>query len=172
MSGPVKLVHVVARGRNGVIGREGDLPWRLKSDLKRFKQVTLGKPVVMGRKTWESLPRKPLPGRPNLVVSTTLAEAEGAEVFSDPWHALEAARAAAIQAGVDEVCIIGGAQLYALTLERADRLYLTEVDLAPEGTAVYPEIDEAEWTETSRERIEPGEGDDAAFTLRVLDRVR
>ncbi|TGY88265.1 dihydrofolate reductase [Marinicauda algicola] len=172
MSRAVKLVHVVARGRNGVIGREGDLPWKLRSDLKRFRQITMGKPVVMGRRTWESLPRKPLPGRPNIVVSTTLADAEGAEVFDDPWHALEAARAAAIQAGVDEVCIIGGAQLYALTLERADRLYLTEVDLAPQGSAVYPDIDESAWREVHRERHEPGEGDDAAFTLRVLDRMR
>lgn len=168
----VKLVHVVARGANGVIGREGDLPWRLKSDLQRFKQITLGKPVVMGRKTWESLPRKPLPGRPNIVVSTTMAEAAGAEVFDNPWHGLEAARAAAIQAGVDEVCVIGGAQLYALTLEKADRLYLTEVELSPDGGAVYPDIDEAHWREVRRERVEPGEDDDAAFTVRVLDRVR
>ena len=152
----VKLAFVVARGSNGVIGAGGDLPWRLKSDLKRFKRITMGKPIVMGRKTWESLPRKPLPGRANIVVS----------------RALEAARAAAIQAGVDEVCVIGGAQLYDLLLEKADRLYLTEVDLAPEGDAHFPDLDESLWIETSAERVEPGEGDDAAFTLRVLDRRR
>ena len=172
MSTPVKLVHVVARGANGVIGQEGDLPWRLPSDLKRFKAVTLGKPVVMGRKTWESLPRKPLPGRANIVVSTTLTEAEGAEVFDDLWHGLEAARAAAIQAGVEEVCVIGGAQLYSQTLDKADRLYLTEVELSPGGSARYPQIDEEAWREVHRERVEPGEGDDAAFTLRVLERAR
>lgn len=167
----VKLVHVVARGANGVIGSEGDLPWRLPSDLKRFKAVTLGKPIVMGRKTWQSLPRKPLPGRANIVVSRTMAGAEGAEVFDDLWHALEAARAAAIQAGVDEVCVIGGAQLYAQTLDQADRLYLTEVELSPDGSARYPEIEEGAWREVHRERVEPGPGDDAPFTLRVLERA-
>jgi dihydrofolate reductase len=172
MTDPVKLVHVVARARNGVIGLDGELPWRLKSDLKQFKQVTLGKPVVMGRKTWESLPRKPLPGRPNLVVSRSLASAEGAEVFDNPWHALEAARAAALQAGVDEVCIIGGAQLYGLTLDRTDRLYLTEVELEPNGGTVYPDLDGSEWTEVYRERFEAGPEDDAPFTLTILDRVR
>ncbi|PWE17860.1 dihydrofolate reductase [Marinicauda salina] len=168
----MKLAFVVARGSNGVIGAGGDLPWRLRSDLKRFKEITMGKPIVMGRKTWESLPRKPLPGRANIVVSRSLREAEGAEVFDDVRHALEAARAAAVQAGAGEVCVIGGAQLYDLLLEKADRLYLTEVDLAPEGDAVFPDIDESGWTETSAERVEPGEGDDAAFTLRVLDRKR
>ncbi|MEE4248760.1 MAG: dihydrofolate reductase, partial [Kangiellaceae bacterium] len=78
-----RLAAVVAVAKNGVIGRDGDLPWRIPSDLKRFKAVTLGKPVVMGRKTWDSLPRKPLPGRPNFVVSRTLSEAEGATVFAD-----------------------------------------------------------------------------------------
>ena len=170
-SDPV-LSLVVARAKNGVIGRDGDLPWRIPSDLKRFRQITRGKPVVMGRRTWESLPRKPLPDRPNLVVSTTLApeDAPGAEVFGDVWHALEAARTAAAIAGVNEICVIGGATLYGLLAERAYRIYVSEVDLEPEGDAVFPELDESDWREVSADRIEPGEGDDAGLTLRVLER--
>ena len=169
-SDPV-LALVVARAKNGVIGRNGDLPWRIRSDLKRFKQITRGKPVVMGRRTWESLPRNPLPERPNLVVSTTLRpeDAPGAEVFGDVWHALEAARTAAAIAQVHEICVIGGAALYGLLAERAHRIYISEVDLEPEGDAVFPELDESVWREASAERVEPGEGDEAGFTLRVLE---
>jgi dihydrofolate reductase len=171
VSGP-RLVLVAARGRNGVIGSEGDLPWRIPSDLKRFKAVTLGKPLVMGRKTWDSLPRKPLPGRANIVVSRTVSALEGAEVFASPQAALDAARAAARETGAGEVCVIGGAALYAALIGQADRLYLTEVDLAPSGEARFPAIDEAEWTETAREEVAAGEGDDAGFVLRTLDRRR
>lgn len=170
MSDP-KLVFVVAVGRNGVIGRDGDLPWRIPSDLKRFKQVTLGKPVVMGRKTWDSLPRKPLPGRPNFVISRSLGQADGADVFAEPAAALAAARASAQALGVDEVCLIGGAQLYRDLLDQADRLYLTEVELEPEGDAVFPALEASVWREVSAERVAAGPGDDAGFTLRVLDRA-
>lgn len=169
MSG-VRLAIVVARGRNGVIGTDGDLPWRIPSDLKRFKAVTLGKPVVMGRKTWDSLPRKPLPGRANIVVSRTLGAAGGAEVFADPEAALAAARDAAARDGADEICLIGGASLYAALLDRTDRLYLTEVDLAPDGEARFPDLDPQAWVERSSETVAKGSGDDAGFTLRVLDR--
>ena len=167
-----KLAIVVAVARNGVIGRAGDLPWRIPSDLKRFKQVTLGKPVVMGRKTWDSLPRKPLPGRANFIISRSMTAAAGAYVFADVDACLDEARAAAVDAGTDEVCLIGGAQLYADLLPRVDRIYLTEVDLAPEGDAHFPPLDEAEWREISAERVEASEKDDAGFTLRVLDRTR
>jgi len=166
----IKLAAVVAVGRNGVIGRNGDLPWRIPSDLKRFKQVTLGKPVLMGRKTWDSLPRKPLPGRPNFVISRSLDAAEGALVFADLDAALEQACAAAMAAGVDEVCLIGGAQLYADLLDRTDRIYLTEVDLAPEGDAFFPALDSTLWRQVSAERVSPVDGDDAGFTLKVLER--
>jgi dihydrofolate reductase len=166
---PIALVVAVAR--NGVIGRDGDLPWRISSDLKRFKQVTLGKPVVMGRKTWDSLPRKPLPGRVNIVISRTLAEAPGALVRPDLDEALEAAEAAALADGAAEICIIGGAQIYAAVLARASRIYLTEVDLTPEGDSRFPALDSAQWREVSAERVEAGEGDDAGFTARVLERV-
>jgi dihydrofolate reductase len=166
---PIALVVAVAR--NGVIGRDGDLPWRISSDLKRFKQVTLGKPVVMGRKTWDSLPRKPLPGRVNIVISRTLAEAPGALVRRDLDEALEAAEAAALADGADEICIIGGAQIYAAVLARASCIYLTEVDLAPQGDSRFPALDPAQWREVSSERVEPAAGDDAGFTARVLERV-
>jgi dihydrofolate reductase len=166
-----RLAAVVAVAKNGVIGRDGDLPWRIPSDLKRFKAVTLGKPVVMGRKTWDSLPRKPLPGRPNFVVSRTLAEADGATVFADIDAAISAAQAAAQELGVDEVCLIGGARLYTDLLEQTDRIYFTEVDLEPEGDAVFPALDSAVWREVETERVEPQQGDDAGFTVRILDRV-
>ena len=168
---PARLVLVAARARNGVIGRNGDLPWRAPSDLKRFKQITLGKPVIMGRKTWDSLPRKPLPGRTNLVVSRTLTRAEGAEVFADVGGAIEAARAEAARTGAAEVCVIGGAELYRFALDQADRLYLTEIDLTVDGDAVFPPLNEAQWTEVSRETVPAGPGDEAGFAFRVLDRV-
>ena len=166
-----RLAAVVAVARNGVIGRRGDLPWRIPSDLKRFKAVTLGKPVVMGRKTWESLPRKPLPGRPNIVVSRTLAETDGVTVCTGVDAALDAAEIAARQAGVDEICLIGGARLYADLLDRTDRLYLTEIDLEPDGDAVFPNLDADEWREVKAERVQAQPGDEAGFTARILDRV-
>jgi len=167
----VPIALVVAVARNGVIGRDGDLPWRIGSDLKHFKRITLGKPVVMGRKTWESLPRKPLPGRANIVVSRSLEQAEGAQVFAGLEVALAAAREAAVRDGAQEICVIGGAQLYAALLARADRIYLNEIDLEPEGDARFPALDPGQWRETSAETIAPAPGDEAGFTARVLDRV-
>jgi dihydrofolate reductase len=170
LSGPV-LSLVAARGRNGVIGREGDLPWRLRSDLALFKQTTLGKPVIMGRKTWDSLPRKPLPGRLNLVLSRDGAfEPTGAVVCERFEEALEMAREQAREDGVDEVCVIGGRALFDLALPRARRLYLTEVAAEPEGDVRFPDIDEAGWREVRREAHPAGEGDDFPFTFRVLER--
>lgn len=166
-----KLCLIAARGRNGVIGAEGDLPWRLSSDLKRFKALTGGKPVIMGRKTWESLPRRPLPGRLNIVVTRQDGyRAEGGHVAGDLGEAMDIAFMAADRDGVDEVFVIGGAQIYAATLARADRLYLTEVDAEPAGDACFPAFDEAGWQETAREVFPAGEGDDHAFILRRLDR--
>lgn len=166
----IPLAIVVAVAKNGVIGRGNDLPWRIPSDLKRFKQVTLGKPVVMGRKTWDSLPRKPLPGRANFVVSRTAGHLEGASVCDTPENALQKAREAALASGAGEVCLIGGAALYAALLPLVARLYLTEVDMEPEGDTHFPPLDPAEWREISAERVEAGEGDDAGFVLRVLER--
>jgi dihydrofolate reductase len=165
------LVLVVARGANGVIGREGDLPWRLRSDLQRFKAITIGKPCIMGRKTWESLPLKPLPGRLNLVLSRDLSfEAQGAVVVSSLDEALSMAREHAADDDVNEICVIGGAGLFEAALPRARRLYITEVEASPEGDVRFPDFDETAWTEISREPHPAGEKDDHAFVFRVLER--
>ena len=157
-----KLTLVVAAARNGVIGAGGALPWRLSSDMKRFKAATMGKPVLMGRKTWESLPKRPLPGRQNLVLSRDPDfAAEGGYVFSDMNVLLAAGRAMARASGSDEVCVIGGAQLYRATLPQADRIVLTEVNLAPDGDARL-DLDLSRWREISRERVERGVNDDAS----------
>ncbi|NJC41925.1 dihydrofolate reductase [Brevundimonas alba] len=165
------LALVVARARNGVIGREGDLPWRLRSDLQRFKAVTMGKPCIMGRRTWESLPLKPLPGRLNIVLSKDESfEAKGALVCTTLDEAIEIARETAEEDGVDEVCVIGGTALFETALSRAKRLYLTEVEAEPEGDAVFPPFDETAWKEVSSETFPAGEKDDHPFVFRVLER--
>lgn len=165
-----KLTFVVAVAKNGVIGRDGTLPWRLKSDMKHFKAATMGKPILMGRKTWDSLPRKPLPGRQNLVLTRDADfKAEGAWVYTDLAAMIAAARAMAEAAGVDEACVIGGAQLYNAALPQADRIVLTEVNLTPEGDA-HLNLDLSHWREVSREHVERGEKDDADFVVRILER--
>ena len=170
-----KIALVVARARNGVIGRDGDLPWRLRSDLQRFKAATVGKPCIMGRKTWESLPLKPLPGRLNIVLTKdgsyeTEGMSKGALVCSNLGEALSIARETAEEDGVDEVCIIGGTALFEMALPRAQRLYITEVEAEPEGDAHFPAFDEAAFVETLSEPHPAGEKDDHAFTFRTLDR--
>ena len=165
------LALVVARARNGVIGRDGGLPWRQRSDLQRFKAVTMGKPCIMGRRTWESLPLKPLPGRLNLVLSKDESfTAKGALVCTTLDEAVEIAREQAMDDGVDEVCVIGGTALFAMALPRAKRLYLTEVEAEPEGDALFPGFDEGAWTEVSSEAVPAGEKDDHDFVFRVLER--
>jgi dihydrofolate reductase len=161
----------VARARNGVIGRAGDLPWRLASDMRRFRALTLGKPVIMGRKTWESLPRRPLPGRLNIVLSRDPAfEAEGAVICGDFAEASEIAREQAAEDDADEVCVIGGADLFALALPRARRIYLTEVEGEPAGDVTMPALDEAGWAEVRREATPAGPDEEYATVFRVLER--
>lgn len=169
---PPAICLIVARGRNGVIGRAGDMPWRLSSDLKHFKALTTGKPIIMGRKTWDSLPRRPLPGRLNIVV-TRQADfiAEGGQVARDLDTAFDLATAQARIDSVDEVFVIGGAQIYAAALARANRLYLTEVEADPAGDAVFPALVARQWSEVSRRVCEAGPGDDHGFVCRVLERV-
>jgi dihydrofolate reductase len=164
-------VGPVARAANGVIGRGGALPWRLKSDLALFRALTLGKPVIMGRKTWESLPRRPLPQRTNIVLSRDGSFAPaGAVVCEDFSEAVQIGREQAAEDGAEEVCVIGGAALFALALPRAQRLYLTEVEAAPAGDVWFPPFEEADWVETRRESHPAGEGDDHPFVFRVLER--
>jgi dihydrofolate reductase len=161
----------IARARNGVFGREGRLPWRLKSDMALFKQLTMGKPVIMGRKTWESLPRKPLPGRMNIVLSRDGGfEPDGALACETLDEAVQIAREQAAEDGVDEVCVIGGAAVVEAALPKARRIYLTEVEGDPEGEVIVPEFDLSGWTEVRRERHPASEIDEYPFTFRVLER--
>ena len=161
----------VAIARNGVIGRDNALPWRLKSDLAIFKRVTMGKPVIMGRKTWDSLPIKPLPGRLNVVLSRDGSFAPPRAVVCERFNeAVELAREQAEDDGAEEVCVIGGVALFELALPKAKRIYLTEVDAEPEGDVILPAFDEADWKEVSREEHPAGPDDDHAFVFRVLER--
>lgn len=171
MSTNPKLCAIVAMDRNRVIGKEGDLPWRLPSDLKHFKRVTLGKPCLMGRKTWESLPF-PLPGRPNLVLTRNADyAAKGAEIFIDLKTMVGQGYELAGRAGVDEIMLIGGAQLYKALLPHCDRLYITQVDAEVEGDAVFPEIDPTLWRLTRETCAEKGVKDEFSFRIAVFDRV-
>lgn len=140
----MRISLVVAMSINGVIGRNGGLPWHLPSDLKRFKDLTLGKPILMGRKTWESLPSRPLPGRDNLVVSRTssLGEHDGARWFAGLAPALDWARAAK----VEELCVIGGAALFRDALPLADTLHLTRIERDIDGDTLMPPLGSG-WTE-------------------------
>ena len=167
-------VGPLARARNGVIGLGAGLPWRLATDQRRFRALTMGKPVIMGRKTWESLPARfrPLPGRLNLVLSRQPEyEAPGAVVCEDWTEALAIAREQAAEDQVDEVCAIGGADLYALALPRAARIYLTEVEGDPAGDVIMPAIDETGWREVRREAVPAGADDDYPTVFRVLERA-
>jgi dihydrofolate reductase len=169
---PIIALGPVARARNGVIGKDGDLPWRLKTDLALFKKTTLFKPVIMGRKTWDSLPKKPLPGRLNVVLSRDGSfEPEGALVCETLGEALQIAREQAAEDGAEEVCVIGGAAVFAEALPRAKRLYLTEVDAEVEGDTHMPPIDESQWREVRREAYPAGPEDDYPFVFRVLERI-
>src|SRR5687768_6394763 len=171
MSNVILAAGPIARAKNGVIGKDGTLPWRLKSDLAIFRATTMGKPVIMGRKTWESLPKRPLVGRMNIVLSRDGSfEPKGAVVCEEFSEAVSMAREQAEEDGVGEVCVIGGASLFELALPKARRLYLTEVDAEVEGDVVLPPIDESRWTEVRSERHEASDVDEYPFTVRVLER--
>lgn len=150
---------VVAVSANGVIGRDGGLPWHLPSDLKRFKALTLGKPVIMGRKTWASIGR-PLPGRPNIVISRdTHFVAEGAIVVQSLEAALDQARRLAVDLGVDEVCVIGGGEIYRQAIGQADLLHVTTVAAEVDGDTRFPVIDPAIFEKIVDEPLPRGEKD-------------
>ncbi|HEY6023716.1 MAG TPA: dihydrofolate reductase [Pseudolabrys sp.] len=161
----MKIVLVAAIGDNSVIGRDGQLPWRLKSDLQHFRKVTLNRPVVMGRKTHESI-GKLLPGRTNIVLSRDLTlVALGAVLATSLDAALSFARADAVKRGVDEIMVIGGSDIFAATMPMADRLELTLVHASPEGDALFPPVDPEVWQEVWREDHYAGPDDEADFTL-------
>jgi dihydrofolate reductase len=166
----IPVAFVVAIAENGVIGRDNGLPWRLSSDLKRFKALTMGKPVVMGRRTWESIGR-PLPGRDNIVISRDAAyRADGAEVAASLEGALALARTAARHSGADEIVVIGGGEIYRMAMPLADRLYVTHIEAAPTGDTLFPPIDAEEWRAVSREDHPAGEKDSHPWSFVVYER--
>lgn len=162
----------VAIAENGVIGRDNGLPWRLSSDLKRFKQDTMGKPIVMGRKTWESFPKRPLPGRLNIVVTRDREfRAEGADVVHSLEDAVTLATARGrCMAGADEICVIGGGEIYRQALPLADRLHVTHVLTSPDGDTRFPEIDPAIWGIRSSLEVPAGEKDSHATRYTIYER--
>lgn len=170
MSG-VTLSLILAAAENGVIGLEGDMPWRLSGDLKMFRRVTMGKPVIMGRKTFQSLP-KALDGRDNIVITRDdNFQADAVLVVRSPDEALETAAECAEHRSVDEICVIGGAQIYELFLPLAERIYLTRVHSEPDGDTHFPELEMSDWQEISVEFHRKGENDSADYSFIVLERA-
>lgn len=164
-----RITLIAAVARNGVIGNDGAMPWRLSTDLKRFKALTLGKPVVMGRRTFQSIGR-PLPGRVNIVVTRDKSFAhDGLMVV----HSIDAALETASRSpgGESEICVIGGGELYDQTIDRADRLCITRVDAEPSGDTHFPAIDPERWRVVSREDVPMGEKDSAATRFVVYERL-
>ena len=158
------IVLIVAVAENGVIGANGAMPWRLKSDLQRFKALTFGRPVVMGRKTFASIGR-PLPGRTNIVVTRDRDfRSSGVVVANSAADAIAIATGDALRRFATEIAIIGGAEIYAQSMDRADRLEITEVHARPDGDTRFATIDVADWEEVTRVRNPAGPDDSAAFS--------
>jgi dihydrofolate reductase len=157
----MNLTFVVAVAKNSVIGRNGGLPWRLSTDLKHFKKLTMGKPILMGRRTWDSIGR-PLPGRETIIVTRgPKFSAEGAHVAHSIEAGLALAQEQAKRMGADTIMIVGGSGIFAALLDRADIIHLTEVDLAPQGDVVFPPLDPAQWTEIACEAPPRAANDEA-----------
>lgn len=168
---PIDIVLVVAVAENGVIGRDNAMPWRIKSDLTYFRAVTIGRPVVMGRKTFESIGR-PLPLRTNIVVSRDPAfAAAGILAATGIAPALEAARGDALRRGADCIAVIGGTEIFRQTLPLATRLLVTEVHAKPQGDTYLPEIDTKLWREVGRRPQPRGPDDDYGFSFVVYERA-
>lgn len=169
---PVRVAIVVAKAENGTIGKDGKLPWTLKSDLRWFKTVTMGKPVIMGRKTFDSI-GKPLPGRTNIVITRQGDyEAEGVLVVHDIDRALRIAEVDAQQNKQDEVCVIGGGEIYEQVLPHTGRVYLTVVEADIEGDASFPELDREEWHVTEATRIEKSDTDEFDARIEIWARAQ
>jgi len=166
----MRLCFVVAVAENGVIGAQGGMPWRLPSDLKRFKAMTMGKPVIMGRKTYDSIGR-PLPGRDNIVISRSETFApEGVFVVRSVEAALRLAVARATDRGVDEIAVIGGGAIFKEMMPNVERIYLTRVHAAPPGDVLFPELARDDWQEIDRQDFAAADGDSADTTLITLHR--
>ena len=162
----MRIALIVAMAENRVIGRNNQLPWRIPADLRHFKTLTMGKPIIMGRKTYESIGR-PLPGRNNIVITgDSLYQAEGCQVV----HSIDQALAAA--GSCEEAMIIGGANLYRQTFKNAERLYLTLVKAEPEGDTWFPEIEWQQWREIERDSHKADESNEYDYDFVILDRAR
>jgi dihydrofolate reductase len=168
MSPRISLIAAVAR--NNVIGADQDIPWRIPSDFAWFKRQTMGKPMIMGRKQFETFP-KPLPGRPHIVVTrSTDYAAEGVHVVHTIDDAVKLAERLAAESQVDEIMVIGGGNLYAQAIAQADRLYISHVDLAPEGDVVFPVIDPSVWRLVETPDVTPSDKDSAAYRICIYER--
>lgn len=170
-AGAPVIALVVAMGENRAIGRGGDLPWRLHSDMRYFRKVTMGKPILMGRLTFKSLPRA-LDGRVNIVLTRDRDfVAQGAVMAYSLEEGLDEARRAAEKAGVDEIMVMGGEDVFREVLPQAGRIYLTEVHATPHADTWFPDFDRSEWREVFRESHGAGPRDDHAFSFVVLERA-
>ncbi|WP_431322602.1 dihydrofolate reductase [Rhizobium sp. YTU87027] len=167
----IRRTIVVAVSNNGIIGRDGDMPWRLSTDLKRFKALTLGKPVIMGRKTYESI-GKPLPGRANIVISRQAGAIDHPDVHmaGSLTEAVNLAEEIARQKGEGEICIIGGGQVYAQAVDLADRLCVTHVETSVDGDTSFPAIEPALWKATETIDVPAGDKDSYPTKFVVYDR--
>ena len=161
-----QIALVVAVAHNGVIGSNGELPWRLRDDMALFKQITMGHPIIMGRKTYDSI-GKPLPGRTNIVVSRVLAAREGLESVGSIENALDLAKEAP---GSDLICIIGGGEIYRQTLPLADIVYLSKVDANVEGDTHFPALPSWQWRVVEEKAFEAGERNQYGFVFQKLVR--
>lgn len=161
---------IAAVAANDVIGFEGGMPWRLPSDMAFFKRTTMGKPIIMGRKQYETV-GKALPGRTNIVVTRQADyQRDGVIVINDFEAAIEHAKSIAEGDGVDEIVIIGGGEIYRLGLAHADRLYITHVDLRPDGDTWFPDFSEGEWRLVTRPEVPVSERDSAPFSVAIYER--
>ena len=166
----ISLIAAVAK--NGVIGNEGDLPWNLPSDLRKFKEITDNKPIIMGRKTWDSIGR-PLPNRDNIIISRNInLEIEGGIICLSPDKAISIAKIKANERGCEEIMVIGGGYIYQEFMNIADKLYITEVDLEIEGDTYFPKIDTELFKEISREERNKDPEDNAYHSLVIYEKVK
>jgi dihydrofolate reductase len=166
----IKISLIAAVARNNVIGADQTIPWRIPSDFAWFKQTTMGKPMIMGRKQFETF-AKPLPGRPHIVVTRQRDYApEGVTVVHTLDDALAVANRVASDAGVDEIMVIGGGDIYAQAILRADRLYISHVDLEPEGDVRFPAIDGAIWNVVAEPDMPRSDKDGATYSIRIYER--
>ena len=165
-----RISLIAAVGANSVIGNDGDMPWRIPSDFAWFKRTTMGKPMIMGRKQFETFP-KPLAGRPHIVVTRQHGyAAEGVDVVHDLDAAYVLAARLAAASGTDEIMVIGGGDIYAQAMAKADRLYISHVELSPDGDVRFPVIDPEIWAVVDTPEVTPTEKDAAPYRIKIYER--